>query len=154
MVDPIGLRAQVYYNLHKHCLSLVPLQGYGKGRVQHAEQLVLKDVRFAVQPKGRERVLQEQRKNVHAFVRGQIVSINQPPQTSVSSWTPISYNPYKYATFVNANSFEPVHAAEEVWIMGKQILAKSPRSDQSSDQSAGRAADQAGTVSASLNVSA
>jgi hypothetical protein len=127
MVNGIGARAQVYYNLHKHCLSVVPLEGEGKGRVQHAEQIVLSDVKFSVQPKGRERVLNEQRKNVHAFVRGQIVSINQSPQAQVSNWIPVTYNPYKYTSFVKAATFEPVYAADEVWIKGKQILAKSPK---------------------------
>lgn len=127
MMHGLGGRVQVYYNLHKQCLSVVPLQGDPKGRVHHAEQVLLKDVTFSVQPKGREKVLREQRKNVHAFVRGQLVSFNQAPQHSVSSWTPITYNPYQYDSFVNKLTEEPVYAADEVWIKGKQILAKSAK---------------------------
>jgi hypothetical protein len=63
-------RVEVYWNLHKNCFSYRPIGG----RVIHADSIVLKDVTFAVQPAGRERVLREKKKNVHAFVRGTLIA--------------------------------------------------------------------------------
>lgn len=63
-------RVEVYWNLHKGCFSYRPIGG----KVNHALTVVLKDVTFAVQPAGRERVLREKKKNVHAFVRGTLIA--------------------------------------------------------------------------------
>ena len=61
-------RVQVYYNLHKKCLSI-----RYKGKViEHAREVTLTDARFHVQPAGRARVLREKKKNVHAYVSGKL----------------------------------------------------------------------------------
>jgi hypothetical protein len=90
--------------------------------VQHAETLHLKNVKFAVQPAGREKVLHEKRKNVHAFVRGEVVSVGQgiPPQ---GEWVKVTYNPYKYDSFVVAETGEPIFAARAVVIEDRRIYA-------------------------------
>jgi hypothetical protein len=55
------MRVQVYYNLHKRCLSV-----RHRGKViKHAKSVILRDASFRVQPAGRERVLKQKRKNVH-----------------------------------------------------------------------------------------
>lgn len=60
-------------NLHKHCWSVKALQGENKGRViHHLNEIVLRDAIFKVYQSGRERVLREQRKNVHAGVVGYV----------------------------------------------------------------------------------
>ena len=89
------MRVEVYRNLHKNCFSVRALSGENKGRViDHVQSIMLKDATFAVQPAGRERVLREQRKNFHAFVRGTIT--DQPIQHGV----PVRYNPYLNNAFV------------------------------------------------------
>jgi hypothetical protein len=45
---------------------------------------------------GRERVLKEKRKNVHAFVRGRL--LKYPPK--VKKWTRVTYNPYLAPDFL------------------------------------------------------
>ena len=63
------MRVQVYYNLHKRCLSI-----RHRGKViKHAKSVILRDASFRVQPAGRERVLKQKRKNVHAYVAGELV---------------------------------------------------------------------------------
>jgi len=55
---------KVYYNLHKHCLSIML-----RGKVlEHSTEFFLKDVEFRVSQAGRNRVLKEQRKNVLSFI--------------------------------------------------------------------------------------
>ena len=65
LVDP-DKPVEVYRNLHKKCWSVRQ-----RGKVKlHTDYICLKDVEFKVSQKGRERVLREQRKNVHAFIKG------------------------------------------------------------------------------------
>lgn len=104
---PTGMRVQAYWNLHRHCFSVVALEGEHKGRVvAHLPEVRLADARFTVRPSGRERVRREGRKNVHAFVRGRW-------QQSVPNLIRlcVTYNPYKHETFVDGLEGKPVHAA-------------------------------------------
>lgn len=58
--------------------------------------------------------------NVHAFVRGEVVSVGQgtPPR---DKWVRATYNPYKYESFVIADTEEPIFSAREVVIEDKRI---------------------------------
>jgi len=115
-------RVQVYYNLHKKCLSV-----RHKGKViEHAQEVTLTDARFHVQQAGRERVLKEKRKNVHAYVSGKLKETFWFTQAPKYIWTAkqsVTYNPYKYKNFVNKKTLEPVTSAEVVHISGKRITA-------------------------------
>jgi len=125
-----GVRVEAYYNLHKRCLSY---RARG-GKVAHAQTMILNDVRFAVQPAGRKRVVREQRKNVHAFVRGTLAYVNDDYYATIvgvddynednmkrQGYRPITYNPYKFDNFVYADTHEPIHSATQVVIIGKNI---------------------------------
>jgi hypothetical protein len=156
--EPVpGDRLEIYYNLHRKCLSARGLEGSYRGRVvARPKGILLKNVRFVVQPKGRERVLQEGRKNVHAFVRGILVQLN--PSLNVLNqwfskglnqsksqsepvvkpeignkheighkidplgWRKVTYNPYKYQSFVDAKTHQPIYQAELVYIQDKNIF--------------------------------
>jgi hypothetical protein len=105
------MRVEVYWNLHKRLFSVRALEGENKGRViKHAYGVTLKDAKFVVQPAGRERVRREGKKNVHAFVRGRLADYDRAPKMSY----PVTYNPYMYDTFVDADNKSPVHEASIV----------------------------------------
>ena len=106
------MRVFVYFNLHKLLWSVRALEGPNKGRViQHAHEVLLVDCVFKVSEAGRQRVLSERRKNVHAGVVGRLTDV---APVSAHAGLRVTYNPYKYATFVRADTFEPVHAAARV----------------------------------------
>lgn len=89
----LGERVFVYRNLHKKCFSVKSLK---TGRVLfHTDSIMLSQVIFRVGKAGRERVLREQRKCVHAGVVGYISDVSLIGQT-----TQVRYNPYKYSSFV------------------------------------------------------
>ena len=115
-------RVQVYYNLHKKCLSI-----RHKGKViEHAQEVTLTDARFHVQQAGRERVLKQKRKNVHAYISGKLKESFWFIQAPKYIWTAkqrVTYNPYKYKNFVDKETLEPVASAEVVHISGKRITA-------------------------------
>lgn len=109
----IGERVMVYYNLHKHTFSVK------KGGLVflHADYVQLQDVEFRVREGGREKVNLEKRKNVHAFVIGTLMDYCQYPCDSLPeepTGEVVTYDPYKYKSFVVKNTGEPVHTAKEV----------------------------------------
>ena len=71
MMDGIEVapdRVKVYFNLHLDCLSVIDAE---TGLLYcHAHRVELHDAKFRVQEAGRQRVLREKRKNVHAYVVG------------------------------------------------------------------------------------
>jgi hypothetical protein len=66
--------------------------------IGHANTVVIADPQFVVSAKGRDRVRAERQKNVHAFVRGELVSADEA--TVLVDEGKVSYNPYKNETFV------------------------------------------------------
>jgi hypothetical protein len=105
---------QVYWNLHRSLYS-VKQRGLVVG---HTESIQLENASFRVSEAGRQRVLKEKRKNVHATVVGTIVEAERAGER-------VSYNPYKYQTFVWADSEEPVLKAALVSLWGRgNIRAK------------------------------
>ena len=90
---------KVYWNLHRNCYSV---QQNGLV-VAHTDKIKLTDVTFKVSEAGRQRVLKERKKNVHAFVIGYLDEWNM-----AGSWDSdnryysikVVYNPYKYDSFM------------------------------------------------------
>ena len=67
------IRVRVYYNLHRKVWSIKAMEGPQKGRViHHADVVHLTDARPVVSEAGRQRVLRERKKNVHAYIEGQL----------------------------------------------------------------------------------
>jgi hypothetical protein len=101
-----GTKVEIYWNLHKKVFSVRARSGEQRGRViAHVDKFVLNNVSFVVNQAGRARVLQEQRKNVHAFVRGEWA------ESTDAKMSVVTYNPYKYQTFVRAGTEVPVLSA-------------------------------------------
>lgn len=122
------MKAFVYKNLHKPgYYSIKALEGPCKGKVVgYAESLYIVDAKFKVSMCGRLRVLLTKRKNVHAGIEGRVGNVlGYVPRLD---WTPtqdfyfistkaapvsVTYDPYKYKTFVHRDTMEPIH---EAWI--------------------------------------
>ena len=117
------MRVEVYFNLHKKMFSVRALEGENKGRViDHTRALIIKDAKFVVRESGRKKVLEEKRKNVHAFVRGTLVNHIVIPDEERKTAT---YNPYRYSTFVDKETEEPVYESKGVY-MSNYSLDKKP----------------------------
>ena len=116
------MKVFVYYNLHKKLFSVKAMEGSQKGRViAHLEKLTLWDCTFKVSEAGRQRVLREQRKNVHAGVLGIWSGKDMTIDKSVIK---VTYNPYKYKTFVTVKGEKPVYSAVCVHLKHRQIVAQ------------------------------
>ena len=102
-----------------------------KGIVQRQANVVtLKDGEFRVRPAGRAKVLSQQRKNVHAFVIGDVVrvSLDSARRLSGSRPVPISYNPYRAGYFVRKDNGKKVTRAAYIFMgIDGNVLALEPR---------------------------
>jgi len=108
-----GEKVKVYRNLTDGKISVMD----SKGRVvSHVEHIWLCDAKFIVRESGRQKVLLEKRKNVHAFVSGSIIppSYDRFLNLNVESAVRVTYNPYKQDKFFEAETGEPILSAKGV----------------------------------------
>lgn len=106
------MRVEVYFNLTRKLWSVRALEGPDKGKVfAHLPEVTVKDAQFVVRQGGRQRVLREKQKNVHAFVRG-TMSSESVGDRSIG----VTYNPYKYDSFVQRSNEEPIYNASIVFL--------------------------------------
>ena len=113
----------VYKNLHKECWS-IRQDGLVKAHSDD-KPVLLYSATMKVNQKGREKVLKEKRKNVHAGISGYIAH----PDPSFACWddigwwemSPITYNPYKYSSFVDSRTEKPRWFASFVKLYPKEV---------------------------------
>jgi hypothetical protein len=119
------MKVYVYYNLHKHCWSVKALEGKDKGRViAHCDSLMLMHAEFKVSEAGRQRVIKEKRKNVHAGVTGYWIEKRSHSVKWLKSLNKqVMYNPYKYNSFVRVSDKKPVSKKATVWMSDKKVWA-------------------------------
>lgn len=94
------MKVKVYKNLHRDCYSVLDSSGKVCMRVH---DMYLSLPRFTVRQSGRERVIKEGMKNVHAFVVGFI----SEKHCNVE-WRKVKYNPYLFKSFVYDDDNTPV----------------------------------------------
>lgn len=131
------MKCFIYRNLHKkkYTYSIKALEGPHKGKViGYGSTLTVNDVEFKVSEAGRKRCVRERKKNVHAGVVGNVVSVYNL-ETRLSNdlcrdinphlglGEEITYNPYKHTTFVKRKTEEPVYRAAQVQFWGGLVEA-------------------------------
>lgn len=98
-----GDKVDVYRNLRTGGFSVRK-----KGKVVlHCNALTILNPKFIVRQKGRERVLRDKQKNVHAFVRGEFQLASDCLIAGLKHEA--YYNPYETETFVDKDTGEPVN---------------------------------------------
>jgi hypothetical protein len=116
MGAPEATRVFVYFNLHRKVWSVKALNGPRRGSViHHANFVRVRDASFRVSEAGRQRVLREGRKNVHAGVVGTLEEVaDARPAGVVYMGCTVTYNPRKAGTFVAKLGGLPVYGADHV----------------------------------------
>ncbi len=99
------MKVKVYRNLHKKCWSV--MNPKTRRVIMHADAVCLTDAKFIVSQAGRERVLREKAKNVHAYACGFLVESTPESATMVET----SYNPYRFPHFFDKETLDPRHEA-------------------------------------------
>ncbi len=122
-IDPTK-RVLIYRNLHK------PGRTYSVKQdgliVGHGTKITVNSVNFIVNEGGRQRVLREKRKNVHAFIEGKLTADGlgmMATNTGARFAVPVTYNPYQAGHFYSVVTTTPVFAASNVIINETGISA-------------------------------
>ena len=117
-IDP-AKKVRVYRNLHKGCLSVQ--QG---GLVKcHADNVVLRDFKTIVNPKGQERVRREKAKNVHAFIEGFVVDAKESWKGMFDfGWGKCYYNPYETDHWTDPETGEYIQSGEFADVAPDSVL--------------------------------
>lgn len=127
------MKVFVYFNLHRKCWSIKALSGERKGRViGHAAYVDLAHVTWKVSEAGRQRVLREKKKNVHAGAVGMLERwqevdgeahgrpFNSTTFDGLSTPTSIpdmiTYNPYKGPSFTDKDTGEAVRISAAAYL--------------------------------------
>lgn len=113
------MKVFVYYNLHRKVWSVRAMEGPNKGRViQHARTVLLRYAKPKVSEAGRQRVLRDQRKNVHAGITGELVHSEGEGYFPGSE---VTYNPYKYSTFVYKDDESEYTGSQYAYMADKKV---------------------------------
>lgn len=142
------MRVSVYFNLHRKLFSVRAEEGPAKGRViAHAPAVILDRPTFKVSEAGRQRVLRERRKNVHAYVCGELHGLGEgatlteaargammPALMGPGTYAAcrdqiaaegerVTYNPYLAGSFIAVETEEAATSASAALLEGKSIRA-------------------------------
>lgn len=115
------MRVRVYRNLHRSKLSVqhyIPGTGW-RVRGDHRDAVALRNVNFIVNTKGRERVLRRRRKNVHAFVEGNLIEPSVKAYLACTSRA--KYDPYTAGYFWDVLTGKPVKTAAAAYIIRSDV---------------------------------
>ena len=103
--SPCTRWVKVHRNLHRKCWSIKE----GNRVTDWLDSIVLSNCEFRVGLKARERVLREHKRNVHAYVKGN-VTCSVPDGV----WKRVRYNPYTAPYFFIEETGEKISRAEIV----------------------------------------
>ncbi len=101
---------RVFKNTKHGCYGIIQ----GGKLVASASQVRLGHVEFRVRESGRQRMLREQRRNVHAFAVGRLLDFVHPDEErrlDALCGRGAFYNPYRFGAFVDTETQVPVRCA-------------------------------------------
>lgn len=116
------MRVDVYRNLHRRCWSVRDTRT--RLVIAHVDCIDLENPVFKVSEAGRQRVLRERRKNVHAVVRGTISGASG----DLDGMVQVGYNPYKSPSFMQYTSDgdKPVGSGSFATLTDGDLWVKDP----------------------------
>jgi hypothetical protein len=115
--------AYVYRNLKFKGKPVYSVKDTTLGKVvEHVESITLEGVTFKVGQGGRARVLRERQKNVHAGAQG-----IRTDKKVTGELIRISYDPYRWDSFMRLDTMKPIKSAEYVVINSTGVFAKGVR---------------------------
>lgn len=120
-----NIKVFVYYNLHKKVWSIKDLKT--NKVIGHSQYVLLQNCTFKVSQKGRERVIRERRKNVHAGIVGTLVASSELGEnlnlalSTIKTGHIVRYNPYQFETFVYGFENTPISHSNTVMMCASSV---------------------------------
>jgi hypothetical protein len=119
-----NMHARVYWNLHKKTWSIQAKVGKSWKVVEHSDHVLLSGAEFKVSEAGRQRVLRDKRKNVHAMATGYLMATGQEAASVYDEYIDlpgVTYNPYKYSSFVLIADESPIRYARRAFMRHRSV---------------------------------
>jgi hypothetical protein len=116
-------QVRIYFNLHRKVYSV---QEKVEGRwkvVEYTNDINLVNATFKVSEAGRQRVLRENKKNVHAYIVGERWPFLQK---SFCYRDEVTYDPYAAPNFFIVQNGKPVDKAKYICITAGKVIAMIP----------------------------
>jgi hypothetical protein len=112
----------IYWKVHKKCFSVK----YRGKVIAHRDSLSVSGAEFRVSEKGRQRVLREKRKSVHAYIVADRIDPLTPDErlSVLLDGFDVTYNPYKHTAFVDTKWEIAVNKAR--WVILKTNMFNKP----------------------------
>ncbi len=108
---------EIYKNLHKSRAANRPIYSVRDKKtrlvIDHVDSIELKNCIFKVSEVGRQRVLRERSKNVHAYVVGEACNKSK---VDINKAIQVYYNPYKVEFFTNIRTGKKVYSCKRALI--------------------------------------
>lgn len=113
----------VAFHFYRKCFSI--RSGSSRKVVGYTDSILLREVVFQVNRSGRERVLRERMKNVHAFVAGiPMDSAAELADQARRQWPEACYSPYLTDSFVDKLTGERITEAAYAWCEAGKVYYK------------------------------
>jgi hypothetical protein len=115
----IGRNVFAYRNLNQDTWSLRATDQQEKNRIiGHQRAVLLENASFVVHETGRQQVLKTGQKNVHAGIKGTVAALGEEAirRFDEANAVSVTYNPFRWASFVEAKEERPIHQARQVLI--------------------------------------
>jgi len=113
------MKVDVYVNLNRDCVSVRSRESEDYGTVvAHEPKVHLRDVEFVVQEAGRQKVVEQGVKNVHAFVRGE-----WDEKRNVVDGIYVTYDPFEYEQFYSPDVQSYVVSADRCAVSTAGVFA-------------------------------
>jgi hypothetical protein len=113
-----GLSTRIYRNLQTGTMSLQQKIGNSWLVVGHVTNAVIAHPKFHVSQAGRNRVIKEKQKSVHAWAEGKLIGIT----TDSPNLEEIYYCPYNTDRFAWKQTGEPIESASLLVVIDNQVL--------------------------------
>jgi hypothetical protein len=121
--EMIGREIRIYRNLTNGLMSLQKyIPGVGWRLAGHCNSATIKNVRFVVHEKSRQRVIREKKKNVHAYGIGTLLGNNG---SEIHANIPLFYDPYTTPNFVDRDSHRVIEKARFLVIINNLVFVSS-----------------------------
>ena len=114
-----GLLTRCYRNLNTGNMSLTQQINKSWILIGHTDNVVIEYPRFYVSERGRQRVIKENRKNIHAYCEGILIGMN--PST-IPPLQEIHYCPYSQSYFSWKVTGTPLVTADLIIVIDNQVL--------------------------------
>ena len=91
----------------------------------HTDNAFLFNPKLIVRESGRLKVNKEKSKNVHAWLSGILhENPSRVHEIGNSQWRMVTYDPYKYKSFVTKSDKQPITNAKQAWMMTPYVWVK------------------------------